>query len=389
MVSYQVRQQCERHNRELRRVVEYNRFPLDHILWGEGNLLLTGGQVAQRQDILIRLVRHLRQQPPERPLFLFTASAEVERELIGLARAGYLGTLRVISPEYPNYDVFYGMPSVVIADCLTKIAGGDEGLYSYALAFLSLLDRAGTLSLSNMVDFARNTDAAIAGWAQDCGLLEERAQIMGSSQGGIRFRSALRMVSLAFSSLTREGCAARFSLTTATDVPCAVCLRADAVHPEVLAAYFSYVFQSLLGQGRSFTVILDEPPFLRHSAFSQSLAALKQSPLTMTAVSVENAAAFGGEEFLSNFSREIILLGGGRVGSSDMQWILDGLGSYPHFEPAKSASGPPRLLGLRPVGDSILTYTRSKVLVEETEGFQAVLRGHRGAETGMARRLEV
>ena len=390
MSSYLVREQCVRHNSGARCTAEYRRFPLERILSGEGNLLLTGGGLFRRREILLRLVRQLRRQYPEKPVFVFTGSADTERGLIEMARTGGLGPLCAVSPDYPNYSVFSGLPPAVIADCLVRLAE-NETLYGYALAFLTVLRRYQTESpsLADMLDFAKNSDAAIAAWAQEQDLPEQYSQLAGSPQCGKQFRSLLRRTAAAFSSLTPEEETDRFSFVNAVRLPCAVCLRVSTASPDLLAVYFSCVLQTLLGWGESFSVVLDEPALLQNPVFLRTLEELKRNPLVTAAVSVGNAAAFGEENFLGNFSRNIILTDG--ANPSDMQKILDSLGQYTHFEPAQSSAAPDSFFlwpKKRSVSDSILTYARPKILLEETEGFQAVLRGHRGTEIALIRRLE-
>lgn len=394
MYSYRVRQQCLRHNGYLRHTAAYRRFPLERILAGEGNLLLTGGGPFRRREILLRLVRQLRRQSPEKPVFVFTNSEDTELGLIEMARTGGLGPLCAVSPRYPNYSVFGGLPPAAIADCLVRLAGNEPpDLYGYALAFLTVLRRCQTEnpSLADMLEFARNSDAGIAAWAQEHGLPEQYGQLAGSPRGGQHFRSLLQRTAAAFSSLTPEEDTVRFSLVNAVRQPCAVCLRVSTASPGLLADYFSFVLQTLLGWGEAFSVVLDEPVLLQSPAFLLTLEELKRNPLVTAAVSVENAAAFGEETFLGNFSRDIILTDGGPANPSDLQRILDSLGQYTHFEPAQSSAAPDGLFlwpQRRSVSDSILSYARAKVLLEETQGFQAVLRGHCGTEIAFVQRLE-
>lgn len=106
-----------------------------------------------------------------------------------------------------------------------------------------------------------------------------------------------------------------------------------------------------------------------------------------TTVSIENSTAIGSEDFLSRFSRNIILLDGETAG---LQKALTNLGEHTHFEPDLTISSPPRLhlSPFRYVSDSILTYNRPKISMDKTFGFQAVLRGNQGPMISLVRQLE-
>lgn len=392
-MSYRIKRQCDSHNLASRRVTSHTSFPVSRILRSAGDLLITGGSRGQRQTLLLQAVCRFREQFPDRAAVVFTDSPELEHGLIAAVSGGAPGPLMVSSSVYPNYDVLYGLPPAQLASCIGQMAQvvhcAAPGVTDYALAFLNILDRLsnGGASLKTMRDFARNSDPAIAAWARDEGMETEAMQIMASAESGKAFRSLLEIISAAFASLLPpDGHETGFNLSLSTDSPCTVCIRASTAGTEIVSAYFAQILLALAGTGRAFALFLDGPLLLRQPAFLQALEALKGSvPVT---VSTEDAGAVQAEQFLFRFSRDIILLGGEFAG---VQKALASLGEYTHFEPAQSISAPARLFGLshRSVSDSILTYSRPKVLPEETRGFQAVLRGDHGPDIRLVHRLEV
>lgn len=361
-MSYRIQRQCDTHNAAQRSVMLQTRFPVGRLLWETGDLLITGGHSGQRQMLLLQAIRRARERFPDRTAVVFTDSPDTERGLISLVGGGGLGSLAVSSPAYPNYDVFSGLRPAETAACLARIAEAchclSSGIYGYALAFLSILDRAadGKLSLRTMEEFARNTDLAIAAWAADNGLEAEAHQVTDSPDGGKIFRSLLPLVRSAFSSLLLpEGQETGFGLSRAPEVAGTVCLRANTCSPEVLALCFAQALRSLAGRRTAFSLFLDDALLMRQSAFGQVIEELQGAvPLT---IAVGDAAALRSEDIFSRFSRDIILLDGEVAG---VQKALASLGEYTHFEPARTVSGPAKLFWPRErsVSDGILSYTR-------------------------------
>ena len=122
MVSYQVRAQCEAHNRQYRRVKFINYFPMDVIYKAGGNLLLTGGTLEQRTEILTDLILSTRNQYPFLPIIILSNNPLTTNKMIHVAESGKLGKLFVVSETYPNYDFFFQMSPIQISEIFTKIA---------------------------------------------------------------------------------------------------------------------------------------------------------------------------------------------------------------------------------------------------------------------------
>ena len=77
----------------------------------------------------------------------------------------------------------------------------------------------------------------------------------------------------------------------------------------------------------------------------------------------------------------------GNINPSDMQKTLTELGDYTHFEPAEYAGTPPRMMFslAHSKNENIITYTRPKVMLEETKNYAMVIRGYDGVEIAVAK----
>ena len=196
MVSYQVRAQCEAHNRQYRRVKFINYFPMDVIYKAGGNLLLTGGTLEQRTEILTDLILSTRNQYPFLPIIILSNNPLTTNKMIHVAESGKLGKLFVVSETYPNYDFFFQMSPIQISEIFTKIAENRNyrdisNIHDYVLSFLLGLQTAndGEINLAAIREFSQNSDKVIADYALSNKMTEEYETINGTKEGGRSFRS--------------------------------------------------------------------------------------------------------------------------------------------------------------------------------------------------------
>ena len=394
MVSYQVRAQCETHNRQYRMVSSFNRFPMNRIYKSGGNLLLTGGRIDQRTEIMTELVMSTRCQYPNLPIIILSNNSLTENILIQAAQSGNFGKLFVISEIYPNYDFFYQMSPIQITEVFTKIAENQKyrdvtNIHNYVLSFLLGLQMAngGEINLAAIRRFSQNSDKVIADYVLSKNMTEEYETINGTKDGGRSFRSLLKVLCESVKRMTSSDCETHFNLTEISNFPCTVLINSNTSDYGTLAAYFDSVLRILIGKGFPFAFFLDESALLADESFQKNLDYLKKQAQCLVGCSVENAYSVNGEDFLKNYGREIILLKG-NVDPSDMQKTLTELGEYTHFEPAEYAGTPPRLMFslVHSKNENIITYTRPKVLLEETAEFSLVIRGYNGMEIALSRR---
>ena len=393
MVSYQVRAQCEAHNRQYRMVKYINQFPMEEIYKAGGNLLLTGGTLEQRTEILTDLILSTRNQYPFLPIIILSNNPSTENEIIHAAETGMLGKLFVVSETYPNYDFFYQMSPIQIAEFFAKIAENRNyrdiaNIHDYVLSFLLGLQTAndGDINLAAICEFSQNSDKVIADYALSNKMTEEYETINGTKEGGRSFRSLLKVVCESVEHMTTPDCETHFNLTRILTTPYTVLINTDTSDYVTLAAYFDSVMSILIGRNSPFAVFFDESALLSDGRFQKVVENLKNKPQCLVGCSLENAFSVRGDEFLQNFGREIILLGG-NVNPSDMQKILAELGEYTHFEPAEYAGTPPRMMFslAHSKNENIITYTRPKVMLEETKNYAMVIRGYDGMEIAVAK----
>ena len=217
-------------------------------------------------------------------------------------------------------------------------------------------------------------------------MTEEYETINGTKEGGRSFRSLLKVVCESVEHMTTPDCETHFNLTRILTTPYTVLINTDTSDYVTLAAYFDSVMSILIGRNSPFAVFFDESALLSDERFQKVVENLKNKPQCLVGCSLENAFSVRGSEFLQNFGREIILLGG-NVNPSDMQKILAELGEYTHFEPAEYSGTPPRLMFslAHSKNENIITYTRPKVLLEETKKYTMVVRGYDGVEIAVAK----
>ena len=393
MVSYQVRAQCEAHNRQYRRVKFINYFPMDVIYKAGGNLLLAGGTLEQRTEILTDLILSTRNQYPFLPIIILSNNPLTTNKMIHVAESGKLGKLFVVSETYPNYDFFFQMSPIQISEIFTKIAENRKyrdvsNIHDYVLSFLLVLRAAndGEINLAAICEFSQNSDKVIADYALGNNMTEEYETINGTKEGGRSFRSLLKVVCKSVEQMTAPDCETHFSLTRVLNTPYTILINTNTSDYVTLAAYFDSVMRILIGKNAPFAVFFDESALLSDESFQKTVDDLKNKPQCLVGCSLENAYSVNGEDFLQNFGREIILLGG-NVDPSDMQKILAELGEYTHFEPAEYAGTPPRMMFslAHSKNENIITYTRPKVLLEETKKYAMVIRGYDGVEIAVAK----
>lgn len=393
MVSYQVRAQCEAHNRQYRMVKYINQFPMEEIYKAGGNLLLTGGTLEQRTEILTDLILSTRNQYPFLPIIILSNNPSTENVIIRAAETGLLGKLFVVSETYPNYDFFYQMSPIQISEVFTTIAENRKyrdvsNIHDCVLSFLLVLQTAndGEINLAAIREFSQNSDKVIADYALGNNMTEEYETINGTKEGGRSFRSLLKVVCESVEHMTTPDCETHFNLTRILTTPYTVLINTDTSDYVTLAAYFDSVMSILIGRNSPFAVFFDESALLSDERFQKVVENLKNKPQCLVGCSLENAFSVRGDEFLQNFGREIILLGG-NVNPSDMQKILAELGEYTHFEPAEYSGTPPRLMFslAHSKNENIITYTRPKVLLEETKKYTMVVRGYDGVEIAVAK----
>lgn len=394
MVSYQVRVQCDAHNKLYRNVKMFNRFPMDRIYRSGGNLLLTGGSPEQRTEILTELILSTRYQYPDLPILILSSNPLTEGLMIQAAESGRLGKLFVISEHYPNYDFFFQMSPVHIAGIFARIAENKNyrdasAIHDYVLSFLSGLKAAndGKINLASICRFSKNSDTIISDYVLNNEMAEAYDTINGTKEGGRSFRSLLKVMSDAVKQMTTPDCETHFNLTEVATIPCTVLINTKTSDVATTALYFDSVLRILIGKGAPFAFFLDESTLLSEERFQKTVDNLKKYPQSLVCCSTENALAVCDKDFLKNFGREIILLGG-NINPSDTQELLTELGEYTHFEPAEYAGTPPSLLFslAHSKNDTIITYTRPKLLLEETNGYSIIIRGHNSAEIAIVRK---
>lgn len=393
MNKRKIERECTKHNNRLRSIKHKSVFKADDFLnTVDGNILVTGGTQNIRNDFIKRIILKAK-QTSNQPVIVLSNNNILQENLISLAENGSIGRLFVSSDEFKNYDVFYNMNSNLIADyfsfvALSKGYRDTSEIHDYIGAFLNILQTQASVTLSSMLAFSKNTDSMIKEIALNNGYVSEQEILMSSGKGGTDFRRLLNMVYNAFSSITTAECSTEFNVITAVDNNCVTYINANSPNFELLSLYFMLELKQIMN--KQFTVIFDDSSLLSNFELLKFIDLLKQKSNVNTVVSTANIMSLPSEDKLRNFNKKVIYLNG-EMPVNDTQRVLDDLGSYSHFDTTSSQSTPPNLFFsfLKSENNGITEYSRSKILVEEEIGNEAVLQGRNGTEIIVARRFVI
>ena len=393
MNKRKIERECTKHNNRLRNVKHKSVFKADDFLnTMDGNILITGSTQNIRNDFIKRIILKAK-QTSNQPVIVLSNNNILQENLISLAENSSIGRLFVSSDEFKNYDVFYNMNSNLIADyfsfvALSKGYRDTSEIHDYIGAFLNILQTQVPITLSSMLAFSKNTDSMIKEIALNNGYVSEQEILMSSGKGGTDFRRLLNMVYNAFSSITTAECSTEFNVITAVDNNCVTYINTNSPNYEFLSLYFMLELKQIMN--KQFTVIFDDSSLLSNSELLKFIDLLKQKSNVNTVVSTANIMSLPSEDKLRNFNKKVIYLNG-EMPVNDTQRVLDDLGSYSHFDTTSSQSTPPNLFFsfLKSENNGITEYSRSKILVEEEIGNEAVLQGRNGTEIIVARRFVI
>lgn len=388
-----VGQKCRDHNNAVRDVTIRRRWDADELLdETDRSLLVSGGEKCLRERLLCDAAVRTSAYT-SRPCVVFSCSEKVEEKLIRSAQRGETEKLYICGGKYPEYDFFCGMDPAAAARFLAHTAelcgtSDTSRLHGYASAFLRVLEAtAGRKpSFCDIAEFSRgNSDAAVAAQALSLGFPSEY-DALSAPQGGKELRTVLSSLERAFSFLRTPSCRTRFSLSTALTSPCVILIKPRTPSPDLLGAYFAAVFSSLCTD--RFALFIDDVPILGCDEFASALGGLKQRGQAVVSFFTENACLYGNEELRAHWSRHIIFPNGS-ADSADLQALLDGFGSYTAFDVGEGTSKPAHFLFSleRSPQKSTVVYSRPKLLANEAYGYDAVVKGHNGAEICLVKKF--
>lgn len=393
MNKRKIERECSKHNNRLRNVKHKSIFKADEFLNTiNGNILITGGTQNIRNEFIKKFIFKAK-QTSNQSIIVLSNNNKLQKGLISLAETGSIGRLFISSDEFKKYDVFFNMNSNLIADYFSFVAllkgyRDTSEIHDYIGAFLNILQTQAPVTLSSMLAFSKNTDSMIKEIALSNGYVGEQEILMSSGKGGTDFRRLLNMVYNAFCNLTTKECSTKFNIITAINTNCVTYINTDSPNYELLSLYFMLELKQVMN--KRFTVIFDDSSLLSNSELLKFIELLKQKSNVNTLVSAANIMSLPSEDKLKNFNKKVIYLNG-EMPPNDTQLVLDDLGSYSHFDVTSSQGTPPNLFFsfLKSENNGITEYSRSKILVEEEVGNDAVLQGHNGPEIAVARRFVI
>ena len=250
------------------------------------------------------------------------------------------------------------------------------------MSFLNILGTRNHVCLENMASFAANTDSDIANAAESCGNMYDCEMIRASSAGGIAFRSLLESVVQIIGPISRQP---QKNILTQISSGGVYYIDTSTDDFDTMALYFLYELKAACRVPVS--IIFDECVLLNNKKLLEYINVLKQLPTISITVCHENAAAIPCEGALNNFQHQLVFLKNSTAFASDLQRVLDGLGTYSHFEPSVNVAGQPALFFSfrRTRTESVLTHERPKIVMAQEENKDAVIAGTDGSKIIIAK----
>lgn len=384
-----IQRQVNLHNDSMRKVKHVHSYQLSRFLsQSSGNFLINGGIKERRRDCLIKFICDARIKS-DKTIVVFSDDVILQNKLIELAQNGNIGKLFVCSEDYPNYDFFNGMQSNLICEYFNHLsiergAKDTAELNSYVDSFLSILSSKFHLNLSSMRLFARNDNLNITNSTTN---QYDAEMIISSSKGGVSFRSLLNNTYQAMSLITTELCETGLCINNLIKEDCILFINTPAFNHEIFSIYFAMELKSLLNQ--EFVCVFDDSILLDNDVMCSIVNIMKQQQQITVVVSYENIMSLNSKETVpKNFNRNLIFLNG-NTPYVDLQYVLSSFGQYTHMQSMSNSTTPPKLLFTlyRGEGESAVSYSRDRVLLQEEYTNEALLKGGSSSEIVVVKKL--
>ena len=384
-----INRQTTLHNEKMRKVRHISSYQYPNFLEkSRGDLLINGGLKEKRRECLLDFITHTRRKE-NRTIFIFSDDTQLEEELINRAQNGYIGKTFICNQCYPVYDFFCGIKKSRIAEYFNHLSTEkgftDVGeINSYTDSFLSILSEKMPVNLTSLTTFSKNDDTSIKNSANNP---SDGDTILASTKGGVSFRSLLNTSADVFSSLTTNKCATNFCLSNLTDKDCVVLINTPADDSEFFSIYFAMELKSILD--RNFICIFDDSIMMNNDTMRSIIALMKQRHNIDVVVSHENIVSVSDtDDVIKDFNRNLILLNG-NTSDVDMQKVLSTFGQYTHMQAMANQNSPPKLFFtlLHGEGEAPVQYVRDRILIQEENGNEALLKGGSSSEILITKRL--
>ena len=385
-----VQNQVRQHNDTYRNVQHKYSYSSDKFLsQSQGHLLINGGTKEQRLQVLINAITQ-KNQRSSTPIVVFGSDGALQQALIESAQTGKINRLYMCTSPYRNYDFFAGMNINQIVDYFSSVAlekgfRDTAELDTYIGSFLRILKTQAPLNLASIAAFSNNSDTDIANLARQYSTVDYET-IISSIKSGITFRRLVAMTVNAFNEICDINNPTELNMVAIADQPCVIFVQIPYFNYELFSHYFIQAFKQLMH--KQMTLVFDDSIMLNNKEFSDFLEIVKQRNNIEVINACENILSFSSEVKLNNYSRHIVFLNG-LTSPSDLQFVLNSLGEYNHFEVTNSSGNTPHLLFsfLKTENKGITPYSRAKLLLEQEDGNEAVLRGYNGSEIMVVKHL--
>ena len=377
---------CSEHNKLYRNVCVCTSYSLaDFYEHSAGNLLITGGTLAQRSKAVCSLVKQLSAAGQEH-IILFSNCSKTYSNLLNLNNAGMIGDAIFTTPDRQNYAPFSGWSPELCAEYFSRAASvagymSINEISSYSGGFFNILSAIGDNSLSSIQTLMSSFDNEITASVEDEENEIFKNLITSSAKGGVDARRIFTLTKSALAKITDLSGSSGYSLVS-VNKPCVSYISTMTNNHDAMAQYFMCELKEILH--RKMTIIFEDSVILNSPVMMEFIKVLKQMCNITLIISTDNlfvlpnASQSGEDARTSGFTRHIVFVNS--VNSPpELQNVLTSLGTYTHFEATTSESTPLRLLFSvkRSESSSTTTFSRPKLLLEEEMG-RTLLKGHCG-----------
>lgn len=392
-----VKRECDIRNRKNRNVRENMSSLGVATFWKNAtgqNFLISGGTESQRSELLAGAICEYRKNH-RGPIIILNGSSDFEDFLISKANEHKVGQLVVSSPQYKNYELFFGMPDEVIRKLFEEVAQKRavtelSSFGDYAEAFLKVLKSKYTPSFHSMFAMARQKDHDIARFGASNGVSNQYLNYIKNGVSGSSFRRVLMDFGRAFLNIHgSQSTGFNLSKIDGSDKTYLIWTNSESQELFNMELARELVF---LRETRRIDYLLiindmhldkDEPMF---SVIAK--AKKKNSCGVCSANAAESAVDEATKKMITGNTPVLLVVNSGMEDHDDQQFLLKKYGTYDHFEPIKGAGAEPGLFhmpGAAAPHMGMIHFERQRVRVEDMQKYAIAVRGDRGDTVSLYR----
>jgi len=385
-----VQLECNNHNRRESQVTLRDTFPSDEYwtLARSGDFLITGGWPEELRDEFLSYCR-VSDNYDFRPIIVFDGTGALEEPLIKLSAEGMNKTLRVYSPDYPGYDLFFGMGyDKTFRFMESATAGrprGSEINPAYIHSFLSVLESTSGIRQKTIRMLAEKKDDDIFYIARNSGIGESWLDpLKNPGSSGQNFRAFIEEMDFAFRKIHNRNTADNNNISRDIRSNNIIYINAQSRDPGLFNRYFSVVLDSLTENNSMFNVVFYEVNTRYNDGLIDHINRGIQRSDETIGICCGTVEPLLDRIHLAQFPRQVIYTRNGTYASQ----LLESYGEYEHWLPVRRYGNGliPPLIGGWEVGKDKRPVVRQTNLTEPYR-IQKIVKGYRGQGISLVRNL--